>query len=41
VCCDFGVSKVCCSGGSRLRSREGELALVPVPVDVMPPMNKY
>ena len=41
VCCDFGVSKVCCSGGSKQRSREGELALVPVPVDVMPPSNKY
>lgn len=41
VCCDFGVSKVCCSGGSKMRSREGELALVPVPVDVMMPNNKY
>ncbi|CAB9506316.1 Uncharacterized conserved protein (DUF2358) [Seminavis robusta] len=41
VCCDFGVSKVCCAGGPKQRSREGELALVPVPVDVMPPNNRY
>jgi len=36
VCCDFGAAKVCCSGGSRQRSREGEMMLVPVPIDVSP-----
>lgn len=43
VCCDFGVSKVCCAGGQRQRSREGELALVPIPIDVFPegPSNYY
>lgn len=39
VCCDFGVSKVCCAGGPRQRSLYGELALVPVPVDVLLPSN--
>lgn len=37
VCC----GGVCCSGGSKRRSLEGELAFVPVPVDVMPPTNRY
>lgn len=37
VCCDFGIGKVCCASGPKQRSREGELAFVPVPVDVFPP----
>ena len=37
VCCDFGAAKVCCAGGSRRRSYEGEMKLVPVPIDVLPP----
>jgi hypothetical protein len=35
--CDFGFGKVCCASGHKQRSREGELAYVPVPVDVFPP----
>ncbi len=36
VCCDFGIKKMCCSSGQFItngpRSREGELALIPVPI---------
>jgi len=36
VCCDFGIKKMCCASGQYItdgpRSREGELALVPVPI---------
>lgn len=35
VCCDFGFERKCCSSGKR--SREGELALVPVPVETIMP----
>lgn len=36
VCCDFGVKKMCCSSGLHitdgLKNRQGQLALVPVPI---------
>lgn len=36
VCCDFGVKKMCCSSGlhitNGLKTREGQPALVPVPI---------
>lgn len=36
VCCDFGIKKMCCSSGlhitSGVNNRQGELALVPVPI---------
>jgi len=42
VCCDLGAAtKVCCSGGSRTRSREGEMMLVPVMIDVGGRPNQY
>jgi len=33
VCCDFGVTKKCCSSGSRVPSQQ-QMASVPVPVDM-------
>lgn len=41
VCCDFGFTRKCCSSGMRQRSREGELILVPVPVDIQGPPSYY